>query len=173
MAGFLKWPKNELKKQWKELHMVFMMIRRWGWGEGFQAQMELRWFEPPPGAKQESARLSWLAQRWGNGGKGGKWGLRFVSDQRSEHRLRHFMSLFVGIFDKETLVLFHSWITCGTVHRKLLGPFHLLTVFKDNEVISCHFLKVMVQTHGFKHIWSVSTYYNYYHYWNAICPNFS
>lgn len=62
------------------------------------------------------------------------------------------MSLFVGIFDKETLVLFYSWITCGTVHRKLLGPFHLLTVFKDNEVISCHFLKVMVQTHGFKHI---------------------
>lgn len=40
------------------------------------------------------------------------------------------MSLSVGIVDKETLVRFHSWITCGTVHRKLLGPFHLLTVFK-------------------------------------------
>ena len=101
--------------------------------------MELGWSEPLPGAKQESTRLSWLAQMWGKRQKEGECSLNVGSSQRSEHGVRHFMSLFVGIFDKETLVLFYSWITRGTVHGKLLDPFHLLTVFKENKVISCHF----------------------------------
>lgn len=68
--------------------------------------------------------------------------MKVVRTQTSKDGVRHFISLSVGIFYKETLVLFYSLIAYDIVYKGnvekylLVNPFHLFTGFQDNGFLS-------------------------------------
>lgn len=105
--------------------MVFIVIRKWGWGEGFGAQQVLAWFEPSIGAKGKSTQ-AFLSSCPDVGQKAKSERMRLISCQPSNVK-KWFVSLFDEIFYKETrpLLLFDY---CGT-HKGKVGKCLILFIY--------------------------------------------
>lgn len=84
--------------------------------------------------KERAPNLISLPRFGAKGEKRKNEALKLTAVKHQKNRVRHFISLFVGIFYKETLVLFYSLTTCGTVHIGKVGRclvlFIYLQVFK-------------------------------------------